>query len=170
LREYLSRWFGADSARPAVQAEVPGAPVADAGSESADNMPFVPVDLSQLTQIWGSESTVKSLLDAFVSAVRDDLRALLPLLNEPDVAALRQWHHRVAGAAGVLQYPPLLGELEHYRRRLTVAPVEEFVCFARLFIATRASYAVLRFALVCAGVSCGMASAAMLARRTKTRR
>ncbi|WP_245253678.1 ATP-binding protein [Paraburkholderia sp. LEh10] len=125
LREYLSRWFGADSARPAVQAEVPGAPVADAGSESADNMPFVPVDLSQLTQIWGSESTVKSLLDAFVSAVRDDLRALLPLLNEPDVAALRQWHHRVAGAAGVLQYPPLLGELEHYRRRLTVAPVEE---------------------------------------------
>ena len=64
------------------------------------------------------------MLDAFVSAVRDDLRALPPLLNHPDVAALRQWQHRVAGAAGVLQYPPLLGALEHYRGQLTVATAE----------------------------------------------
>jgi hypothetical protein len=35
---------------------------------------------------------------------------------------LRQWHHRVAGAVGVLQYPPLLGALEQYRQHLTSAP------------------------------------------------
>jgi hypothetical protein len=89
-----------------------------------DSRQFIPVDLAQLTQLWGSESTVKSLLDAFVSAVRDDLRALPPLLSNPDVAVMRQWHHRVAGAAGVLQYPPLLGALEHYRGQLMVATAE----------------------------------------------
>ncbi|AUT50744.1 ATP-binding protein [Paraburkholderia caribensis] len=122
LREYLSRWFGADSARPATLGDATTAVVPDAGHESAGGIPFVPVDLSQLTQIWGSESTVKSLLDAFVSAVRDDLRALPPLLNDIDIPALRQWHHRVAGAVGVLQYPPLLGALEQYRGQLTSAP------------------------------------------------
>jgi two-component system, NarL family, sensor histidine kinase EvgS len=116
LREYLNRWFGADHARPAVQGDASSAAMPDARGESVDTIAFVPVDLSQLTQIWGSESTVKSLLDAFVSAVRDDMRALSPLLRYPDVAALRQWHHRVAGAAGVLQYPPLLRALEDYRR------------------------------------------------------
>ncbi|BCF95806.1 histidine kinase [Paraburkholderia sp. PGU19] len=124
LRDYLSRWFGADSARPAAQGDATAAVVADAGPENVGSIAFVPVDLSQLTQIWGSESTVKSLLDAFVSAVRDDLRALPPLLNELDVPALRQWHHRVAGAVGVLQYPPLLGALEQYRRQLTSTPSE----------------------------------------------
>ncbi|MHB9841065.1 ATP-binding protein [Paraburkholderia terrae] len=121
LREYLSRWFGADSARPASQGDATAAVVADAEPANVNSIAFVPVDLSQLTQIWGSESTVKSLLDAFVSAVRDDLRALPPLLNDLDVPALRQWHHRVAGAVGVLQYPPLLGALEQYRRQLTSA-------------------------------------------------
>jgi CheY-like chemotaxis protein len=122
LREYLSRWFGADSARPATQGDATAAVVPDAGPANVGSIAFVPVDLSQLTQIWGSESTVKSLLDAFVSAVRDDLRALPPLLNDLDVPALRQWHHRVAGAVGVLQYPPLLGALEQYRQHLTSAP------------------------------------------------
>ncbi|GAB7527068.1 hypothetical protein PBS_60590 [Paraburkholderia sp. 2C] len=76
----------------------------------------MPVDLVHLTRIWGSESTVKALLDSFVSSVRDDVRALPPLLEDPDVDALRAWHHRVAGAVGVLQYPPLFSVLEDYRR------------------------------------------------------
>jgi hypothetical protein len=118
LREYLSRWFGADSARPIAPNDPAPGSAPDARTESVDSIPFAPVDLNQLTQIWGSASTVKSLLDAFVSAVRDDMRALPPLLNEPDATALRQWHHRVAGAVGVLQYPPLLGALEHYHRQL----------------------------------------------------
>ncbi|WP_239483053.1 transporter substrate-binding domain-containing protein [Paraburkholderia sp. C35] len=125
LRDYLSRWFGADSARPAAPGDAPTAAVLDTHAEKADSIAYVPVDLSQLTQIWGSESTVKSLLDAFVSSVRDDMRALPPLLNDPDVAELRQWHHRVAGAVGVLQYPPLLGVLESYRRHLTTAPSDK---------------------------------------------
>jgi hypothetical protein len=72
-----------------------------------------------MERLWGSESTVKGLLAAFVLAVRDDLRALPPLLEgveNGNVDALRAWHHRVAGAAGVLQYPPLIELLEAYRR------------------------------------------------------
>ena len=124
LREYLSRWFGAEGTRSVGQSEAPAVVAQDTRPQDAASIAYVPVDLSQLTQIWRSESTVKSLLDAFVSAVRDDLRALPPLLNEPDVGALRQWHHRVAGAVGVLQYPPLLGVLERYRHQLTSAPSE----------------------------------------------
>ncbi|HEY4352827.1 MAG TPA: ATP-binding protein [Paraburkholderia sp.] len=128
LREHLSRWFAADGHRqPARErASVAGgdrtaksstaSPVADTESRDASAEPFVPVDLAHLTRIWGSESTVKALLDSFVSSVRDDVRALPPLLEEPDVDVLRAWHHRVAGAVGVLQYPPLFSVLEDYRR------------------------------------------------------
>jgi two-component system, NarL family, sensor histidine kinase EvgS len=35
---------------------------------------------------------------------------------------LREWHHRVAGAAGVLQYPPLLAALENYRQGIALYP------------------------------------------------
>ncbi len=109
----MSRWFAADGYRQAVQdpqADAAGAPgvAQPEGGHTGD--PFVPVDLAQLMQVWGSESTVKALLDSFVLAVRDDLRALLPLLEEPDVAVLRAWHHRVAGAVSVLQYPPFFSE------------------------------------------------------------
>lgn len=75
-----------------------------------------------MTELWGSESTVKTLLEAFVSAVRDDVRALRPLLDDPDVGRLMEWHHRIAGAASVLQYPPLLGVLEAYRRDIVTKP------------------------------------------------
>lgn len=134
LRDYLARWFGADMTRgpgetaqtahadgkPAIERRVPGLAHT-----------FVPVDLAYMTQLWGSESTVKSLLDAFVSAVRDDLRALPVLLEAIDdmqsvesrnIEPLREWHHRVMGAAGVLQYPPLLGLLERYRQGMQQWP------------------------------------------------
>ncbi|WP_232243430.1 ATP-binding protein [Paraburkholderia sp. SOS3] len=127
LREHLSRWIAADGHRrpgydsaPAVDSDsASGSGAApSAATEGRDGAaePFVPVDLAHLTRIWGSESTVKALLDSFVSSVRDDVRALPPLLEEPDVDALRAWHHRVAGAVGVLQYPPLFSVLEDYRR------------------------------------------------------
>ncbi|WP_175772032.1 ATP-binding protein [Paraburkholderia phenazinium] len=124
LRDHLSRWFGADGARHGAPAEAVGTagstgPAAEPqGEESVE--PFVPVDLGHMTQLWGSESTVKALLDSFVTSVRDDVRALPPLLDHANVAQLREWHHRVAGAAGVLQYPPLLAALEQYRHGITV--------------------------------------------------
>ena len=79
---------------------------------------------SHMTQLWGSESTVKALLDSFVSSVREDVQALSPLLEHVEVERLREWHHRVAGAASVLQYPPLLNALEDYRRDITVKTPE----------------------------------------------
>jgi hypothetical protein len=40
------------------------------------------------------------------------------LLNGGSVAQLREWHHRVIGAASVLQYRPLQIALEKFRRDL----------------------------------------------------
>ncbi|MGF6775797.1 two-component system sensor histidine kinase EvgS [Paraburkholderia sp. GAS334] len=128
LRDYLARWFGTEVTRvPATDAKTASPHDKPATHAPAPGMTraFIPVDLAHMTQLWGSESTVKSLLDAFVAAVRDDLRALPTLLENidatqaidaRDIEPLREWHHRVMGAAGVLQYPPLLDVLEQYRR------------------------------------------------------
>jgi PAS domain S-box-containing protein len=128
LREYLSRWFGTDSAWQAAPAETINVPPVSGPDAHGGAEPFVPVDLSHMTQLWGSESTVKALLDSFVSSVREDVQALSPLLEHIEVERLREWHHRVAGAAGVLQYPPLLNALEDYRRDITVKTPERLRC------------------------------------------
>ncbi|WP_425495844.1 ATP-binding protein [Paraburkholderia bonniea] len=121
LREYLNRWFGIDSVH------LPDSSVSPGGLGETDerllecNSPadsFVPVDLRHMAQLWGSESTVKALLDSFVSAMRDDVRALPQLLEDIDVERLREWHHRVVGAVSVLQYSPLLGVLDEYRSEI----------------------------------------------------
>src|SRR6202012_4179810 len=124
LRDYLSRWFGTDSAWQIAPAEMVAVPAVVKPVTRGYAEPFVPVDLSHMTQLWGSESTVKALLDSFVSSVREDVRALLPLLECVEVERLREWHHRVAGAASVLRYPPLLGALEDYRRDIAVKTPE----------------------------------------------
>lgn len=80
------------------------------------------LDLARLTQSWGSPSTVKTLLETFVAAVRDDIRALQPLLDCPDAQRLLAWHHRIAGAASVLQHAPLLAALDIYRRGIETKP------------------------------------------------
>ncbi|WP_233879760.1 ATP-binding protein [Paraburkholderia flagellata] len=86
---------------------------------------FEPLDLAHMIQVWGGEATVKTLLGSFVSAMRDDLDALPPLLEQVDVARLREWHHRLAGAVGVLQYPALLAELETFRRHMNSHTAEQ---------------------------------------------
>ena len=143
LREHLARWFGVEGGQrgapraardeaaregaaaghDAVQAASSSAPTAVAGSgtlseSQANARTFEPLDLAHMIQVWGGEATVKTLLDSFVSAMRDDLDALPPLLEQADVARLREWHHRLAGAVGVLQYPALLAELETFRRHM----------------------------------------------------
>jgi two-component system, NarL family, sensor histidine kinase EvgS len=135
LREHLARWFGADGAQRPVSEEatreaavaghaVSGTAAAEGSGSGApsDRLPgartFEPLDLAHMTQVWGGEATVKTLLGLFVSAMRDDLDALPPLLDQVDIARLREWHHRLAGAVGVLQYPALLAELETFRRHM----------------------------------------------------
>lgn len=120
LREYLSRWFGTDSGWQSASAEIAEASET-AGSATAAE-PFVPVDMGHMTQLWGSESTVKALLDSFVSSVREDIQSLAPLLENADMVRVREWLHRVVGAASVLQYPPLISALEEYRRGILRAP------------------------------------------------
>ncbi|PMS21377.1 ATP-binding protein [Paraburkholderia rhynchosiae] len=119
LREYLSRWFGTDSAWHVAPAETVDVP-ALAASVATGAEPFIPVDLGHMTQLWGSESTVKALLGSFVSSVREDIQSLSPLLEKADVVRLREWLHRVTGAASVLQYPPLINALDEYRRDIAI--------------------------------------------------
>ncbi|SAK43582.1 two component regulatory system sensor kinase [Caballeronia fortuita] len=111
LREHLNRSWTDDSAEPELvthSMQVTAAPPRDDDE----------LDLDAMAQLWGSESTVKALLDAFVSSFREDLVALRRLLDRGTVDDLRDWHHRVFGAASVLQYRPLLDALEDFRRDL----------------------------------------------------
>lgn len=126
LRDYLSRWFGTDSTRQAASAEAVGttATAGDGVVAARTAEPFIPVDLSYMTQLWGSESTVKALLDSFVSSVREDMASLSPMLERVETERVREWVHRVAGAASVLQYPPLLNTLDAYRRVIGVESPE----------------------------------------------
>ncbi|MGH8780895.1 ATP-binding protein [Paraburkholderia sp.] len=106
LRASLSRWF-------------------DLGGDNVARRPAMhALDLTRMKQSWGNESIVKTLLEAFVVAVRDDIRALRPLLDHPDAQRLLAWHHRVAGAASVLQHAPLLAALDAYRRDIATKPAE----------------------------------------------
>ncbi|WP_232477735.1 PAS domain-containing hybrid sensor histidine kinase/response regulator [Caballeronia calidae] len=113
LREHLNRWWAAASAIPDLDAHA--SQVIAAQPRDDDEL-----DLSAMAQLWGSEATVKALLDAFVSSFREDLVALRHLLDRGTVDDLREWHHRVVGAASVLQYRPLLTALEQFRRDLHV--------------------------------------------------
>jgi PAS domain S-box-containing protein len=124
LRDYLSRWFGIDSAWQTAPAETQSEPEVAGPLAQGGEEPFVPVDLTHMTQLWGSASTVKALLDAFVSAVREDMQSLSPLLERVEIAGVREWLHRVEGAAGVLQYPPLLNALDDYRRDIALKSPE----------------------------------------------
>jgi two-component system, NarL family, sensor histidine kinase EvgS len=114
LRNHLNRWRAIDS--------VPGISVPEPQSESHEPPDDDRVDLGHMTQLWGSEATVKALLDAFVSSFRDDLATLRSLLDNGTIKQFREWHHRVIGAASVLQYKPLQTALEGFRRDLLDHP------------------------------------------------
>jgi CheY-like chemotaxis protein/anti-sigma regulatory factor (Ser/Thr protein kinase)/HPt (histidine-containing phosphotransfer) domain-containing protein len=113
LREHLNRWWVNASAAPDSRTQSPQVAVVRPRDDDE-------LDLSAMAQLWGSETTVKALLDAFVSSFREDLVALRSLLDRGTVDNLRDWHHRVFGAASVLQYRPLLAALEEFRRDLHV--------------------------------------------------
>ncbi|CAL8475321.1 two-component system, NarL family, sensor histidine kinase EvgS [Caballeronia sp. S22] len=113
LREHLNRWWVNASAASESRTQSAQAPIVRPRDDDE-------LDLSAMAQLWGSETTVKALLDAFVSSFREDLVALRSLLDRGTVDNLRDWHHRVFGAASVLQYRPLLAALEEFRRDLHV--------------------------------------------------
>jgi CheY-like chemotaxis protein len=90
LREHLNRWW------------VTNGHASESAAQSAQETIVPPrdddeLDLDAMAQLWGSEATVKALLDAFVSSFRDDLVALRRLLDRGTVDDLRDWHHRVTG-------------------------------------------------------------------------
>jgi two-component system, NarL family, sensor histidine kinase EvgS len=117
LRDHLNRWRVMDSASAAPERVVVEEKDVETFDAETDK-----IDLGYMTQLWGSETTVKALLDAFVSSFRDDLDTLRALLDGGSVAQLREWHHRVIGAASVLQYRPLQIALDRFRRDLVDKP------------------------------------------------
>jgi PAS domain S-box-containing protein len=135
LREHLNRWFGADDERqPAcAETEADAEPLALPLS-SCDAVQFGPADVERLKRQWGSESKVRALLDSFVSTLRGDLGDLPPLLDGADMMKLCHWHHRVAGAAGVLRYQPLLDALEAYRSGMAANSSDEIRISGAAFI------------------------------------
>jgi hypothetical protein len=138
LREHLSRWFGVDAGRqPAcaeMEPEMEPEPEPLPSSSSGDALPFGPPDVERLKRQWGCESKVKALLDSFGSTLRGDLRDLPPLLDGADRTKLRNWHHRVAGAAGVLRYQPLLAALEASRSEMEANSPDEIRLSGAAFI------------------------------------
>ncbi|SAL14713.1 two component regulatory system sensor kinase [Caballeronia sordidicola] len=122
LRDHLNRWRVMENASSAADADEIVKPDPDTALHAAP-AETDELDLGYMTQLWGSEATVKALLDAFVSSFRDDLRTLRSLLDSGgSVAQLREWHHRVIGAASVLQYRPLQLALDVFRRDLLDKP------------------------------------------------
>jgi two-component system sensor histidine kinase EvgS len=120
LKDHLNRWRPAESVAPPVRLDlVVRKTVRVARSDTPPTPADDEVDLDYMTQLWGSASTVKALLDAFVSSFRDDLDSFRPLLEQGSIERLREWHHRVTGAASVLQYQPLLDALDGFRRGLS---------------------------------------------------
>jgi two-component system, NarL family, sensor histidine kinase EvgS len=117
LKDHLNRWRPVENVAPPVTLDLVVRKTAriDLPATPSDDE----VDLDYMTQLWGSTATVKALLDAFVSSFRDDLDTLGPLLEQGCVERLREWHHRVIGAVSVLQYRPLLGALDGFRRGLS---------------------------------------------------
>jgi len=113
LRERLVRLFGEQDVQGATPAMHVGAAAQSPAAPGAEA--FAPLDLAHMIEVWASDEKVRTLLETFVSAVRGDLAALTPLLNPVDIVRLREWHHRLAGAVGVLQYPPLMDLVEAYR-------------------------------------------------------
>lgn len=117
LREHLNRWRVSGAVITETQMLAP--PSRGVSQEDRDEL-----DLAAMAQVWGSEVTVRALLDAFASSFREDLLALRKLLFHGTVDELRDWHHRVVGAASVLQYRPLLDALEVFRRDLPAQSAE----------------------------------------------
>jgi PAS domain S-box-containing protein len=113
LREHLNRWRVSGSMLPETHALVSPNHGSRASSFEDEEL-----DLAAMAQLWGSEVTVRALLDAFASSFREDLVTLRRLLFHGTANEMRDWHHRVVGAASVLQYRPLLDALEEFRRDL----------------------------------------------------
>ena len=124
LRDHLNRWRVMDSVPAEREADVVEEQDQSDIVDAVDTVGIDTdeVDLGYMTQLWGSETTVKALLDAFASSFRDDLDTLRSLLDGGSVAQLREWHHRVIGAASVLQYRPLQTALDTFRRDLLDKP------------------------------------------------
>lgn len=127
LRDQLARWFGVENALRVAQEQAAPCPRDEAAmpDDAGDAGVAEPLDLAHMIEVWGSEATVKTLLGSFVSAMRDDLDLLPELLKDIDIARLREWHHRLAGAVGVLHYPALLAVLETWRAHMNTHTPEK---------------------------------------------
>lgn len=96
-----------DAARAA-----PHAPVAAAAKE---DHALPDLDWDAINQNFGSTGRDEKLIEIIVQTMTTDADELEGMLDEAEPAVLRQWIHRVDGAASVLRYEPLKQALQTFR-------------------------------------------------------
>ncbi len=123
LRACLQRWAPACLPLPPGRLATSGVPQPSTLLADAE---LPPPSYDKLQRELGSASAVRQLLAMFAASARDDMAALAALLTAPapDVNALRQWAHRVSGAAAVLHYAPLTTALAQFQRTVQQGDVQ----------------------------------------------
>jgi hypothetical protein len=73
------------------------------------------LDWDAINQNFGSTGRDEKLIEIIVQTMTTDADELEGMLGEAEPAVLRQWIHRVDGAASVLRYEPLKHALQTFR-------------------------------------------------------
>ncbi|SKD00750.1 Signal transduction histidine kinase [Burkholderia sp. YR290] len=110
----------ASDGRPAPQVDAPRATPHVAGPAAVPAAATEPGELPDLdwdaiNQNFGSTGRDEKLIEIIVQTMTTDADELEGMLGEAEPAVLRQWIHRVDGAASVLRYEPLKHALQTFR-------------------------------------------------------
>ncbi|WP_109477428.1 transporter substrate-binding domain-containing protein [Paraburkholderia sp. C35] len=81
----------------------------------ADDTDLPDLDWDAINQNFGSTGRDEKLIEVIVQTMTTDGEELESMLGEAEPAVLRQWIHRVDGAASVLRYEPLKRALQAFR-------------------------------------------------------
>ncbi|MBN3759822.1 transporter substrate-binding domain-containing protein [Burkholderia sp. Ac-20365] len=73
------------------------------------------LDWDAINQNFGSTGRDEKLIEIIVQTMTTDTEELEGMLGDAEPAVLRQWIHRVEGAASVLRYEPLKNALQTFR-------------------------------------------------------
>jgi CheY-like chemotaxis protein len=92
-----------------------GAPHAPVAAAAKEDHALPDLDWDAINQNFGSTGRDEKLIEVIVQTMTTDADELEGMLDEAEPAMLRQWIHRVDGAASVLRYEPLKQALQTFR-------------------------------------------------------
>jgi two-component system, NarL family, sensor histidine kinase EvgS len=121
LRACLARWAPAclpENAAPPQATTKPASasPDASRGPEAGNSDgPLPPLDWQAICGQQSNAGRDETLIQIGAESLREDVRKLAELLEEPKEGELREWIHRVSGTAMLLRYKPLADALADFR-------------------------------------------------------